>query len=140
MKILVNDGMSEEGAQILRDAGHTVYLDKIPQEELTGRIAEFDAIVVRSATKVRQDVIDAGIPNLKAVVRGGVGVDNIDVKYAEEKGLTLDKSQIQPVGAGIREPFIAKPRNMDEARQNMRVEFRLLRVTAEAATEADFDF
>jgi D-3-phosphoglycerate dehydrogenase len=89
MKILVNDGMSEAGAQMLRDAGHEVITDKIPQEELPGRIAEFDALVVRSATKVRQDVIDAGIPNLKAVVRGGVGVDNIDVKYAEEKGVKV---------------------------------------------------
>lgn len=89
MKILVNDGMSEDGAQMLRQAGHEVFLDKIPQEELPDRIAEFDAIVVRSATKVRQDVIDAGIPNLKAVVRGGVGVDNIDVKYAEDKGVKV---------------------------------------------------
>jgi hypothetical protein len=52
----------------------------------------------------------------------------------------MDKSQIQPVGVGIREPFIAKPGNMDEAKQNMRVEFRLIRVEAEATTESDFDF
>lgn len=62
------------------------------------------------------------------------------ISYAKDKGLILDKSQIQPVGVGIREPFIAKPSNMDEARQNMRVEFRLIRVTAEAVTESDFDF
>jgi hypothetical protein len=54
--------------------------------------------------------------------------------------LTLDKTQIQPVGVGVREPFIAKPANMDEAKQNMRVEFRILRVQAEAAKPADFDF
>ncbi|MDP8240076.1 MAG: D-2-hydroxyacid dehydrogenase [Candidatus Hatepunaea meridiana] len=89
MKILVNDGMSAAGADMLREAGHTLQTDKIPQEELPSRIAEFDAIVVRSATKVRKDVIDAGIPNLKAIVRGGVGVDNIDVKYAEEKGIKV---------------------------------------------------
>lgn len=60
--------------------------------------------------------------------------------YAKGKGLTIDPSQIQPVGVGIREPFIAKPANMDEAMKNMRVEFRVLRVTAEAANPSDFDF
>jgi ABC-type nitrate/sulfonate/bicarbonate transport system substrate-binding protein/outer membrane protein OmpA-like peptidoglycan-associated protein len=60
--------------------------------------------------------------------------------YAKSQGLTLDKSQIQPVGVGVREPFIAKPANMDEAKQNMRVEFRILRVQAEASKPADFDF
>ena len=62
------------------------------------------------------------------------------VAYAKSQGLTLDKSQIQPVGVGVREPFIAKPSNMDEAKQNMRVEFRILRVQAEATKPADFDF
>jgi outer membrane protein OmpA-like peptidoglycan-associated protein len=61
------------------------------------------------------------------------------IEYAKSKGLQLDISQIQPVGVGIREPFIAKPSNMEEAQQNMRVEFRLLRVAAEAATQSDFD-
>jgi len=50
------------------------------------------------------------------------------MKYAKTKGIEMDQSQIQPVGVGIREPFIAKPRDMTEAQQNMRVEFRLLRV------------
>lgn len=60
--------------------------------------------------------------------------------YAGSQGMELDQSQIQPVGVGIREPFIAKPSTMSEAEQNMRVEFRLLRVTAEVAAESDFDF
>ena len=60
--------------------------------------------------------------------------------YAASREITLDRSQIQPTGVGIREPFIAKPSNMDEARQNMRVEFRIIRVPAEATTESDFDF
>ena len=60
--------------------------------------------------------------------------------YAKAQGLLLDKTQIQPVGVGVREPFIAKPANMDEAKQNMRVEFRILRVQAEAAKASDFDF
>lgn len=62
------------------------------------------------------------------------------IDYAGAKGLTLDPSQIQAVGVGVREPFIAKPRNMAEAEQNMRVEFRLLRVPAEVSTASDFDF
>jgi len=62
------------------------------------------------------------------------------VDYARKKGLNLDKSQIQPAGVGIREPFVAKPRNMDEAKQNMRVEFRVVRVPAEATKAGDFDF
>jgi hypothetical protein len=61
-------------------------------------------------------------------------------QYANGKGLTLDMSQIQSVGVGIAEPFVAKPTNMQEAAMNRRVEFRLLRVTAEATTESDFDF
>jgi len=62
------------------------------------------------------------------------------VEYAKGKGLAMDKSQIQPVGVGIREPFVAKPANMDEAKKNMRVEFRVVRVAAEASKPADFDF
>lgn len=60
--------------------------------------------------------------------------------YAKSKGIKFDESQIQPVGVGIKEPFIAKPANMDEAKQNMRVEFRLIRVQAEAVNAGDFDF
>ena len=61
-------------------------------------------------------------------------------QYAGSKGVTIDTSQIQPVGVGIREPFIAKPSNLNEAKQNMRVEFRIVRVPAEATTASDFDF
>ncbi|MBN2430513.1 MAG: hypothetical protein JXQ27_03525 [Acidobacteria bacterium] len=62
------------------------------------------------------------------------------IAYCRGKGLELDQSQIQAVGVGIREPFIAKPGNMEEARQNMRVEFRLIRITAEAESSTVFDF
>ncbi|MBL9137252.1 MAG: ABC transporter substrate-binding protein [Verrucomicrobiales bacterium] len=62
------------------------------------------------------------------------------VEFAKARGLTIDRSQIQPVGVGIREPFIAKPSNMDDARKNMRVEFRIIRVPAEATKSSDFDF
>ncbi len=62
------------------------------------------------------------------------------IKYAHTKGLEIDKSQIQPVGVGVREPFIAKPRNAAEAEQNMRCEFRLIRVEAETTNSSEFDF
>lgn len=62
------------------------------------------------------------------------------VAYAKSKGLAIDKTQVQPVGVGVREPFIAKPANIEEAKQNMRVEFRILRVQAEASKPTDFDF
>ncbi len=62
------------------------------------------------------------------------------VNYSKSKGLVFDKTQIQPVGVGIREPFVAKPSTPEEAKQNMRVEFRLVRVNAEATRPGDFDF
>ncbi|MBM4152650.1 MAG: hypothetical protein FJ220_03895 [Kiritimatiellaceae bacterium] len=62
------------------------------------------------------------------------------IEYAQTKGLAIDQSQIQPVGVGITEPLIPKPSNMAEAEQNMRVEFRLIRVNPEVMNASDFDF
>lgn len=87
MKILINDGIAPEGEKILLDAGLEVHNIKIPQEELVNKISEYDAIIVRSATQVRKDVIDAG--NLKVIARSGVGLDNIDVEYAKSKGIKV---------------------------------------------------
>jgi D-3-phosphoglycerate dehydrogenase / 2-oxoglutarate reductase len=89
MRILVNDGMSAEGMDMLRAAGHEVVDTTIPMSEIDSKIAEFDAIVIRSATKMREVTIDAGIPRLKAIVRGGVGIDNIDHDYARSKGVKV---------------------------------------------------
>lgn len=88
MKILVTDGISAEGAKILTDAGHDVQLKSLNPSELITTITTFDCVIVRSATKVTREVIDAG-PNLKVIARGGVGVDNIDVKHAKEKGILV---------------------------------------------------
>lgn len=88
MKILVSDGISEEGAKILRENGHEVFVEKYTPEQLIANIASYDSIIVRSATKVTKEVIDAG-KNLKVIARGGVGLDNIDVKHAQEKGLIV---------------------------------------------------
>ncbi len=62
------------------------------------------------------------------------------VNFAQQQGVNLDISQVQPVGAGIVEPVIPRPRSLNEAKENMRVEFRIVRVPAEAIKEADFDF
>lgn len=90
MKILANDGISDLGKALLEAAGHQVSTDKVAQEALANTINQhgFDAVLVRSATTVRKEVIDA-CQGLKLIGRGGVGMDNIDVHYAQQKGLTV---------------------------------------------------
>ena len=90
MKILANDGISSVGKQQLENAGFTVITDKVDQENLASAVNEqgIEMILVRSATTVRKEVIDQ-CPNLKLIGRGGVGMDNIDVVYAREKGITV---------------------------------------------------
>ena len=88
MKILANDGISDLGKQLLEVAGHTVITDKVAQDQLANEVNNqgIEAILVRSATTVRKEVIDA-CPNVKIIGRGGVGMDNIDVEYARNKGI-----------------------------------------------------
>ena len=88
MKILANDGMSKSGIEALKKAGMDISTEKVPQEGLIDHINAngIDVILVRSATKVRKDIIDA-CPSIKIIGRGGVGMDNIDVEYAREKGI-----------------------------------------------------
>jgi len=86
IRILANDGIDPIGKQMLEDAGFEVDTNNIPQDELPEKLKAYDAITVRSATKVRAALIDA-VPNLKLIGRGGVGVDNIDVDYAKGKGI-----------------------------------------------------
>jgi len=90
MKILANDGISQSGIDALEAAGYEVLTVKVAQEQLINYINEHKVtvILVRSATKVRKDIIDA-CPSLKIIGRGGVGMDNIDVEYAREKGLSV---------------------------------------------------
>jgi D-3-phosphoglycerate dehydrogenase / 2-oxoglutarate reductase len=85
-RILANDGIDPIGKKLLEKAGFEVDTNKIPQEELVSKLNAYDAVTVRSATKIRKDLIDA-CPNLKVIGRGGVGMDNIDVEYAKSKGL-----------------------------------------------------
>jgi D-3-phosphoglycerate dehydrogenase len=88
MKILISDGIESAGEKILKDAGHEVVNQKFTPDELLQKIPEFNCIMVRSATKVTKEVIETG-KNLKAIARGGVGLDNIDVAYAKEKGIKV---------------------------------------------------
>ena len=88
IKILANDGIDPIGKKMLEDAGFDVDTVNIPQDELSGKLNDYDVITVRSATKVRKALIDA-TPNLKVIGRGGVGMDNIDVEYAKKQGLAV---------------------------------------------------
>ena len=87
-KILANDGISPSGVEALESNGYEVSTTNVAQEQLINHINEnqIDVLLVRSATTVRKDLIDA-CPSLKIIGRGGVGMDNIDVDYARDKGL-----------------------------------------------------
>ena len=92
VKVLVSDPIHEDGVKILREAGLTVDLrTDISAEELKKVIGGYDAIVVRSRTKLTRDVLEKA-PSLKAIVRAGVGLDNVDIKYAKEKGVEVFNS------------------------------------------------
>ncbi len=84
MKILITDGISPEGAKILSDAGHEVVQVTLSPEQLIDEIKDCECIIVRSATMVTKAVIEAGT-RLKVIARGGVGLDNIDVPFAESR-------------------------------------------------------
>lgn len=90
-RILVTDGMDKKAVAKLLDAGFEVVEEFYEPEVLAEKVKEFDALVVRSATKVRQPIIDAALETkrLKLVIRAGVGVDNIDVSYAMERGIEV---------------------------------------------------
>ena len=90
MKILANDGIANSGKEKLELAGHVVVTENVPQDELAKAIVKnnYDVLLVRSATKVRKDLLDA-CPGLKLIGRGGVGLDNIDVTYANEKDIEV---------------------------------------------------
>jgi len=91
LKILVTDGMDKEAVQVLKDMGNDVTEQFFNPEDLKEKVQKYNVLIVRSATKVREEIIDSALKtgNLKLVIRGGVGVDNIDVAYAESKGIKV---------------------------------------------------
>lgn len=89
-RIAVTDGMAADAVELLEKAGHEVVLGTIPADELAGgALKDFDAIIVRSATKLPADVVKASEGGLKVIGRAGVGVDNIDITAAAEIGIPV---------------------------------------------------
>ncbi len=123
MKILANDGISDLGKQLIEAAGHTVITEKVSQDQLATEVNKqgIEAILVRSATTVRQDVIDA-CPNVKIIGRGGVGMDNIDVDYARNKGIHVintPASSSQSVAELVMGQLFSLSRFLNDSFKNM---------------------
>ena len=91
MRVLISDPISDKAINVLKSAGLSVDVEEPTPDELLNIINEYDALLVRSRTKVTSEVIDRG-SNLKVIGRAGVGVDNIDVSHANEKGITVVNS------------------------------------------------
>ncbi|MCW5209985.1 phosphoglycerate dehydrogenase, partial [Desulfobulbus sp. US1] len=89
MKVLISDNLAPIGEKILKDAGLEVDVNTgLPPEELKAIISDYDGLVIRSATKVRKDIIEAAT-KLKVVGRAGIGLDNVDIPAASEKGIVV---------------------------------------------------
>ena len=90
MRVAVTDGMAKEAVKKLEHAGCDVIQEFIEHDDLvSGALGEFDAVIVRSATKISEDMMQASLPRLKVIARAGVGVDNIDVDAASRLGLPV---------------------------------------------------
>lgn len=123
MKVLANDGISQAGIDVLENAGYTVLTDKIEQSDLITQInaQNIEVLLVRSATTVRQDLIDA-CPGLKLIGRGGVGMDNIDVQYARDNGRTVintPAASSQSVAELVLGHMLAISRSLHDSYRNM---------------------
>mgnify|MGYP001148781176 FL=1 len=98
-KVIICDPIHKDGVQMLRDAGLDVTLDtEVTAEDLLHKIGEYDAMVIRSRTKVNKELLDAAT-SLKAIARAGVGLDNVDLPYAKEKGVEVFNSPEAPCNA-----------------------------------------
>ena len=123
MKVLANDGLSAAGQNALESAGYTVLTSKVDQNDLSEFInsQQVEILLVRSATTARTALIDA-CPNLKLIGRGGVGMDNIDVAYAREKGVTVintPASSSQSVAELVMGQMYAISRFLHDSYKNM---------------------
>lgn len=123
MKILANDGISDLGKSLLEKAGFTVITEKVDQVNLASEVNAqgIEMILVRSATTVRKEVIDA-CPALKLIGRGGVGMDNIDVQYARDKGITVintPASSSQSVAELVMGHLFAISRSLNDSYKNI---------------------
>lgn len=91
IRVLANDGMDTSAVETLLRRGIEVTTDHFEGEELAEKVKEYDVLTVRSATKVREPLIDKMVEGgrMKLILRGGVGIDNIDVQYADDKGILV---------------------------------------------------
>lgn len=123
MKILANDGISQSGKEKLKAAGFSVVTEKVEQDQLADAINSegYVGLLVRSATTVRKELIDQ-CPGLKLIGRGGVGMDNIDVEYAREKGLKVfntPASSSQSVAELVMAQMFSLSRSLHDANRQM---------------------
>lgn len=126
MKVLANDGISKSGIKALEKGGFEVITTKVAQEQVANYINKnaISVLLVRSATKVRQDIID-NCPTLKVIGRGGVGMDNIDVDYAREKGIHVintPASSSESVAELVFAHLFSGVRFLHDANRNMPLE------------------
>jgi D-3-phosphoglycerate dehydrogenase len=99
IKVLVSDPIHDDGVKILEDAGFEVtQKTDISMDELKGEIGKYDAIVIRSRTKLTEDVLEHS-GRLKVIARAGVGLDNVDTKYAKDHGIEVCNSPEAPTNA-----------------------------------------
>ena len=90
MKVLICDALAKDAVDGLRGLGiEVVENTSIEKEELAGIIADYDGVIIRSRTKIRKDLIDLAAVKVSFIVRAGVGLDNIDVEYARQKGIEV---------------------------------------------------
>lgn len=126
MKVLANDGISKSGVLALENAGYEVITTKVAQEQVANYINTHNipVLLVRSATKVRKDIIDQ-CPGLKIIGRGGVGMDNIDVEYARSKGIQVintPASSSESVAELVFSHLFSGVRFLHDANRNMPLE------------------
>lgn len=126
MKVLANDGISKSGTKALEKGGFEVITTKVAQEQVVNFINEhhISVLLVRSATKVRKDIID-NCPSLKIIGRGGVGMDNIDVDYARSKGIHVvntPASSSESVAELVFAHLFSGVRFLHDANRNMPLE------------------
>lgn len=125
LRILVADGMEKNALEKLKNMKFDVVEKHYDEEELKNEIKNFDVLVVRSATKVKKPIIDAAAETkkLKLIIRGGVGVDNIDVEYAKAKGIMV-KNTPNASSASVAELVIGHMFNMARFIHNANVTMR----------------
>ncbi len=126
MIILANDGLAQNAIEKLQEAGHEVRTNNVAQDQLIDYInnENVEVLLVRSATKVREDLIDA-CSGLKMIGRGGVGMDNIDVEYARNKGITVfntPASSSQAVAELVMTQLFTMARGLYDSNRRMPVE------------------